>query len=251
MSETVFSLANVFFAYRRKDALKNITLQIRRGESLGIVGESGSGKTTLLMLLLRFAFAARGRVEFCGEDLRLMARNGVKRFRGRVQPVFQDPFLSLDPSRRVESIIAEPLVSLKLVSDAKEKRARVTAALESVGLGEDVLSRFPFEFSGGQRQRIAIARALVTEPEVLIADEPVSALDIVTKIEILSLLHTLKANKSFTLVMVSHDLPVVADICSRIVVLSEGEIIVDAPAGEALAHPSERVRTLVESVIRL
>jgi peptide/nickel transport system ATP-binding protein len=255
--ETVFSLSNVFFSYsknakhKRHDALKNINLNVYKGESLGIVGESGSGKTTLLSRLLRLAFAHKGNVSFYGTRLHTMTRAEVKAFRSRVQPVFQDPFLSLDPTQRVENIIGEPLSSLRLVSNADEKRARVIAALESVGLDENVMRRFPIEFSGGQRQRIAIARALVTNPEVLIADEPVSALDIITKIEILSLLHTLQQNKNFTLIMVSHDLPVVADVSSRIIVLDAGEIIEDAPTREALANPSPRTKALVDSVISL
>jgi peptide/nickel transport system ATP-binding protein len=248
----VYELAGVCFAYKEKDVLRNINLKVLRGESLGVVGESGSGKTSLLWLLLRLANPRKGAITFCDKTLRDLQGSALKNFRARVQPVFQDPFLSLDPTQRVESIVGEPLSSLKLVSDKEEKKARIAAALRQVGLDHDAADRLPGEFSGGQRQRIAIARALVTNPEVLIADEPVSALDIITKIEILKLLHTLKENKNFTLIMVSHDLPVVADISSRIVVIDRGEIIEDAPTATVLAAPRHpRTRQLVESGISL
>jgi peptide/nickel transport system ATP-binding protein len=247
-----FELSEVCFAYKAKDALKNISLDISTGESLGIVGESGSGKTTLLSLLLRLAKPRRGSIHFSGQPLADMTGKDLRNFRTRVQPVFQDPFLSLDPSQKVESIIGEALTSLKLTKTREEKKEKILRALEKVGLGEDAVGRRPAEFSGGQRQRIAIARALVTNPEVLIADEAVSALDIITKIEILNLLHELKGKGNFTLIFVSHDLPAVADISERIVVLDRGEIIEDAPAHRVLCSPAHpRTRLLVESALTL
>jgi ABC-type glutathione transport system ATPase component len=216
------------------------------------VGESGSGKTTLLSLLLRLTKARRGSVTFLGQPLAEMTGKALKDFRTRVQPVFQDPFLSLDPSQKIESVIGEPLTSLKLTKTREEKKERIRQALEKVGLDRDAVGRYPAEFSGGQRQRIAIARALVTHPHVLIADEAVSALDIVTKIEILRLLHELKAKGNFTLIFVSHDLSAVADISERIVVLDCGEIIEDAPTPRFLHTPVHpRARMLVESGVGL
>jgi peptide/nickel transport system ATP-binding protein len=248
-AETVFSLSNVSFAYRGANVLKNINLDVRRGERLGIAGESGSGKSTLLSLLLRLSVARKGTVSFYGKPLRDMTKSDVREFRRRVQPVFQDPFLSLDPAQKIESIIAEPLTSLRLVADASERMDSVIAALESVGLEADALKRRPAAFSGGERQRIAIARALVTNPEVLIADEPVSALDTVTKVEILALLRTLTGNKGFTLIMVSHDLPALADISSRIIVLDAGIIVEDAPTETLIRHPVHpRTRQLTDAV---
>jgi len=244
----IFELSDVCFAYRKKEVLKNISLKIAAGENLGIVGESGSGKTTLLSLLLHLMKANRGSVLFYGQPLAEMAGKALKNFRTRVQPVFQDPFLSLDPAQRIESIIGEPLISLGLTKTREERKERIRRALEKVGLGEDTMRRFPAEFSGGQRQRIAIARALVTNPEVLIADEAVSALDIITKIEILKLLHELKEKGNFTLLFVSHDLPAVMDISERIVVLDQGEIIEDAPASRVIRSPAHpRTKLLVES----
>ncbi|MDR0760167.1 MAG: ATP-binding cassette domain-containing protein [Treponema sp.] len=248
----IFELSGVCFAYRKKEVLKNISLDIADGESLGIVGESGSGKTTLLFLLLRLLKARRGSIFFSGQPLTEMAGKALRNFRTRVQPVFQDPFLSLDPAQKIESIVGEPLISLGLTRIREERKERVRRTLERVGLGEDAMHRRPAEFSGGQRQRIAIARALVTNPEVLIADEALSALDIITKIEILKLLHELKGKGNFTLIFVSHDLPAVADISERIVVLDQGEIIEDAPARRVLRSPAHpRTRLLVESGLTL
>lgn len=248
----LFELRDVAFAYRKKDVLRNINLAVERGKSLGVVGESGSGKSTLLSLLLKLAKPRRGCVSFDGRSLAEMDRKMVRDFRIRVQPVFQDPFLSLDPSQKVASIIGEPLVSLRLVRSRTEKEERTRQALNRVGLSEDALPRRPAEFSGGQRQRIALARALVTDPEVLIADEAVSALDIITKVEILNLLHELKNKGNFTLIFVSHDLPAVADIAERIVVLDRGEIIEDAPARRLLHTPVHpRTKLLVESGLTL
>jgi peptide/nickel transport system ATP-binding protein len=248
----IFELSGVCFAYKEKEALKNISLDITAGESLGIVGESGSGKTTLLSLLLRLVKVRKGSIFFSGQPLAEMTGKALRNFRARVQPVFQDPFLSLDPAQKIESIIGEPLVSLGLTKTREERKERIRRVLEKAGLGEDVMARRPAEFSGGQRQRIAIARALVTNPEVLIADEAVSALDIITKIEILKLLHELKEKGNFTLIFVSHDLPAVADISERIVVLDRGEIIEDAPAGRVLHSPAHpRTKLLVESGLLL
>jgi ABC-type glutathione transport system ATPase component len=235
----IFELSGVSFAYKKKEVLKNVSLAITEGESLGIVGESGSGKTTLLSMLLRLAKPQSGRVSFYGQGLGEIRGRGLRDFRARVQPVFQDPFLSLDPVQKVEGIIAEPLVSLGLAGTREERKERILRVLEKVGLEKDALGRRPPEFSGGQRQRIAIARALVTNPEALIADESVSALDIVTKVEILSLLRELKEKGNFTLVFVSHDLQAVADISERIVMLNQGTLVEsdltpdeDAPYGE-------------------
>jgi ABC-type glutathione transport system ATPase component len=217
--EKLFELSGVYFGYKKDDVLKNISLDIAKGESLGIIGESGSGKTTLLSLLLRLETARRGNILFSGRPLHELRGKALKDFRAKVQPVFQDPFLSLDPAQKVESIIGEALISFRLARTKEERKERIRRALEQVGLGEDAMKRRPAEFSGGQRQRIAIARALVCNPEVLIADEPVSALDAVTKNEILKLLHELKEKGNFTLVFVSHDIQAAADISERIMVL--------------------------------
>jgi peptide/nickel transport system ATP-binding protein len=250
--KNIFELSGVCFAYKTGDVLKNINLTIVEGESLGIVGESGSGKTTLLSLLLRLQKVRRGNITFSGQPLEEMTGKNLKIFRTRVQPVFQDPFFSLDPAQKIEGVIGEPLSSLKLIKTREEKKEKIRRVLEKVGIEEDAMGRYPAEFSGGQRQRIAIARALVTNPEVLIADEAVSALDIITKIEILKLLHKLKEKGNFTLIFVSHDLSAVADISERIVALDRGEIIEDGPVHHFLRTPTHpRARLLVESGLTL
>jgi peptide/nickel transport system ATP-binding protein len=265
MNDTVFELDNVSFSYGKKLALSNIDLRVLRGESLGIVGESGSGKTTLLMLLLRLLTPSNtdfgtGSILFCGNSLNDMKQNELGMFRRKVQPVFQDPFLSLDPSQTIMSIVGEPLISLKLTASKTEYEEKIVSALQSVGFetgeikGTDnaLLKRFPHEFSGGQRQRIAIARALATEPQVLIADEPVSALDIITKSEILTLLKQIREKRKFTLIFVSHDLPVVAQIAEHIVVMDRGRIVEDAAAETLLSHPQhEKTKKLIESCYTL
>ncbi|GMO27877.1 MAG: hypothetical protein Ta2B_08440 [Termitinemataceae bacterium] len=224
---TLFELSNVSFAYKDKKILKNINLNVEQGISVGIAGESGSGKTTLLLLLLRLLYASSGTVSFNGIDLKKMKTNEVKKFRALVQPVFQDPYLSLDPTQKVGSIIAEPLATLHGIYGSslnvkEEKQKKVLDALHSVGLEDDAVDRLPSAFSGGQRQRIAIARSLITNPSVLIADEAVSALDIVTKIEILKLLQSLRSNKNFTLIFVSHDLGALQSVTDRIIRLKDG-----------------------------
>jgi ABC-type glutathione transport system ATPase component len=199
-------------------------------------------------MLLRLVKASRGSISFSGQPLAEMARKTLRNFRTRVQPVFQDLFLSLDPAQKVEGILGEPLTSLRLTKTRAEKKESILRVLEKVGLGVDAMGRRSEEFSGGQRQCIAIARALVTNLEVLIADEAVNALDIITKIEILTSLHELKEKGNFTLIFVSHDLPAVADISERILVLDQGELIEDAPARQILCSPVHlRTRLLVES----
>ncbi len=175
----------------------------------------------------------------------------MRRFRRSVQCVFQDPYSSLDPSRRVGAIVAEPLRSLGL--DSRSTAApKVAAALERVGLQADAVDRYPHEFSGGQRQRIAIARATVCDPRVLLADEPVSALDVTTRVKVVDLLAELKQERGLTLVMVSHDLSVVASLCERTAVLERGRVVEQGATSQVLGEPGHPyTRRLIESVPRL
>ncbi len=195
---------------RTVTAVSQVSLAIQRGETLGIVGESGSGKSTLLRLLLGLEAPSAGTVRYLGADRRR-----------EVGVVFQDPVSALDPRMRVSEIILEPLRVQRLPGGL----ARVAELLEAVGLPPGSASRFPHEFSGGQRQRIAIARALAPRPAVLLADEPVSALDVSVRAQILNLLQDLKEEFRLTLVVVSHDLSVVRQLCDRLVVMREGEVV--------------------------
>ncbi|MGW6770910.1 ABC transporter ATP-binding protein [Streptomyces sp. NPDC055037] len=243
------------FAYRgAPPVLHDVSLDITAGRSLGLVGESGAGKTTVLRLLLGLTRPTSGRILFDGDELRLRDREQMRRFRRGVQSVFQDPYSSLDPRQRVSGIVAEPLRSLGLSRPAARgaEDPRVAAALEAVGLPADAARRYPHEFSGGQRQRIAIARATVCDPRVLLADEPVSALDVTTRVRIVDLLVELKETRGLTIAMVSHDLSVVAALCERTAVLENGRVVEQGDTAAVLGSPSHPYsRRLIASVPRL
>ncbi|MGO4536340.1 ABC transporter ATP-binding protein [Leifsonia sp. 2MCAF36] len=249
----ILELREAGFRYRRAatSALDDVSFVVEPGRSLGLVGESGAGKTTALSLLLGLARPTSGAVLFDGEPLDPRDREQLRRFRRAVQPVFQDPYSSLDPRQSVGRIVAEPLASLRVASGA-DARERVAAALEAVALPADAARRYPHEFSGGQRQRIAIARAIVSRPTVLLADEPVSALDVTTRIQIIELLGELAVTEGMTVVMVSHDLGVVASLCAETVVLQGGRVVEQGATAEVLGSPSDPyTRRLLASVPRL
>ncbi|MFF1842408.1 ABC transporter ATP-binding protein [Streptomyces sp. NBC_01717] len=249
----VLELNAASFAYRGHPApvVEDVSFAVEAGHSLALVGESGAGKTTLLRLLLGLARATSGTVRFDGDELKPRDREQMRRFRRSVQCVFQDPYSSLDPRRRVGSIVSEPLRSLGIDSRSTAG-PKVADALERVGLPADAAERYPHEFSGGQRQRIAIARATVCDPRVLLADEPVSALDVTTRVKVVDLLNELKQKQGLTLVMVSHDLSVVASLCERTAVLERGHIVEHGETGQVLGAPAHPyTRRLVESVPRL
>ncbi|MFF2409751.1 ABC transporter ATP-binding protein [Streptomyces sp. NPDC058092] len=249
----VLELNGASFSYRGHTApvVEDISLAVETGQSLALVGESGAGKTTLLRLLLGLARATSGTVRFDGEELKPRDSEQTRRFRRSVQCVFQDPYSSLDPRQRVGSIVSEPLRSLGIDSRATAV-PKVADALERVGLPADAAERYPHEFSGGQRQRIAIARATVCDPRVLLADEPVSALDVTTRVKVVDLLNELKQEQGLTLVMVSHDLSVVASLCERTAVLENGHIVEQGETAQVLGAPAHPyTRRLVESVPRL
>nr|WP_245190254.1 ABC transporter ATP-binding protein [Leucobacter exalbidus] len=242
---------DVDFSYGKRLTLEGINLAVAAGDSVGIVGESGAGKSTLLSLLLGLAAPSRGEILFEGAPLQLRNRALMRKFRGSVQAVFQDPYSSLDPRQRIDRIVAEPLESLGLARGA-EARTRVLAALESVGLPSDAATRYPHEFSGGQRQRIAIARATVVAPRVLIADEPVSALDVSTRTQVIELVNELRASHGLALVMVSHDLGTVAATCDRTAVLERGRLVEVGPTSEILVSPREAyTQRLISAIPRL
>lgn len=235
---------------RELTALHPLDLEVHRGRSLGVVGESGAGKTTLLSLLLGLRRPTSGRVLHAGVDLwkHRGARAARAALRRDVQVVFQDPYTSLDPRMRISAIVTEGLHD----GDRASRRARAVEVLERVGLEEDVLGRFPGAFSGGQRQRIAIARALAPSPRVLIADEPVSALDVLVRRQVVSLLGDLTVAEGLTLVVVSHDIGLVADLCERTLVLNAGRKVESGPTGRLLTAPGEEyTRRLLAAVPRM
>jgi oligopeptide transport system ATP-binding protein len=197
---------------------------------LGLVGESGSGKTTIGQAMLRLIEPTAGRVLFHGQDITRLPDRQLKPFRRQAQPIFQDPFGSLNPRMTVEEIIGEPLSVHHIGNGRKERRLRVLALLEQVGLPRDSLARYPHQFSGGQRQRISIARALAVEPALIIADEPVSALDVSIQAQIINLLRELQLRLKLAMLFIAHDLAVVEYISDRVIVLYLGRIMEVGPA---------------------
>ncbi|MFM7893211.1 MAG: ATP-binding cassette domain-containing protein [Actinomycetota bacterium] len=227
-------------------ALIDMTLSVNEGDRLGIVGESGSGKTTLARLLLGLDVPTSGTVSFLGDTLPL---SDMRQFRRQIQVVFQDPRSSLNPRMSVEDIILEPLECLAV---EEPHAARIDEVLASVGLSGDMRTRYPHELSGGQRQRVAIARALAPRPRLLIADEPVSALDVLVRDEILALLADLTANLGLTLILISHDLSVIARLCDDVVVMQHGVAVERGKTTDVFRAPSHPfTKTLIASVPRL
>ncbi|MFI7419828.1 ATP-binding cassette domain-containing protein [Nonomuraea sp. NPDC049684] len=225
-------------------ALREVSLTVRRGERFGIVGESGSGKSTLLRLLCGLDRPTGGSVVFDGREITGLPERRLRFLRENLQIVFQDPMSSLDPRMRVRDLVAEPLVALGLPVGG-----RVAELLEAVGLPASAADRYPHQFSGGQRQRIAVARALAPRPKVLVADEPVSALDVSVRGQILNLLADLVDELGLTLVFVSHDLSVVRHVCETVAVMSGGEIVETGPVDDVWAAPRHPyTRDLLQAV---
>jgi len=205
-------------------AVDGVSFAVSRGESFGLVGESGCGKTTLGRLILRLIEPSEGRIEFSGQDITGLSRSENSAWRRKIQIIFQDPYSSLDPRMKVEGIITEPLRATQHLS--KNQRREVAAELlEKVGLRRIDLDKYPHEFSGGQRQRIGIARALCVRPELIVADEPVSALDVSIQAQVINLMEDLKEEFNLSYVFISHDLSVVQYICDRIAVMYLGGIV--------------------------
>jgi len=243
-------------------AVDDVSLDIHAGETLGLVGESGSGKSTLGRLILRLLEPTSGSVHFEGRDLLAAGRGEMRRLRRDLQVIFQDPFASLDPRFRVEDIIAEPLIihrdsqddscrdsRPRLSGRAKlELRARAVELLRAVGLDESVLRRYPHEFSGGQRQRIGIARALALRPKFIVCDEPVSALDVSVGAQIVNLLAQLQRDFGLTYLFISHSMPVVRYLSTRIAVMYRGKVVELGNAADITVKPQHAyTRSLLEA----
>lgn len=231
----------------RTVGLADVDLSVLAGSAVGIIGESGSGKSTLVRLLLGLDVPSAGTVEVDGRpvDARGSARS-LHWLRRATGIVFQDPYASLDPRMNVERIVGEPLWALGIEGD---RRARVRDVLEQVGLDADMATRFPHEFSGGQRQRIALARAIVHRPRILVGDEPLSALDVTVRAQILRLLARLRVEEDLTLVLVSHDIGVVRNVCDQVVVMKDGRVVEQGPTEKVLLQPQAAyTRQLLASI---
>jgi ABC-type oligopeptide transport system ATPase subunit len=236
-------------------AVDDVSLDIHSGETLGLVGESGSGKSTLGRLVLRLIEPTSGSIRYQGSDLLGASRGEMRRLRRHMQIIFQDPFASLDPRFRVEDIIAEPLIIHGASSDTafkRDLRSNVLELLRAVGLDESALSRYPHEFSGGQRQRIGIARALALKPKFIVADEPVSALDVSVGAQIVNLLAQLQRDFGLTYLFISHSMPVVRYLATRIAVMYRGKLVEVGDTNQITERPQHPyTRTLLEATPKL
>jgi len=230
-------------------AVSDVSLQVARGETLGLVGESGCGKSTLGRAVLQLRKAVSGHVLFDGQDLTAMQGEALRKMRRRVQLIFQDPIASLNPRRRIGDIIAEPLV-ISGVKDPEKRKQLVSDVLTAVGLDPALVTgRLPHEFSGGQFQRICIARALVLNPDFVICDEPVSALDVSIRAQILNLLEEMKARYGLTLLFIAHDLAVVKAVSDRVAVMYLGRLCEVGPSEQLFAHPAHPYTALLIEAI--
>ena len=229
-------------------AVDDVSLDIHAGETLGLVGESGSGKSTLGRLILRLIEPTSGSIRFEGRDLLAASSGELRRLRRDMQIIFQDPFASLDPRFRVEDIIAEPLMIHGNRNARRGIRSRVIELLRAVGLDDSILQRFPHEFSGGQRQRIGIARALALHPKFIVADEPVSALDVSVGAQIVNLLAELQRDFGLTYLFISHSMPVVRYLSTRIAVMYRGKIVEVGDTVQITERPQHAyTRSLLEA----
>ena len=239
--------ARGLFGGRVTKALDDVDMELRLGETLGLVGESGSGKSTLARAVMRLMNIDDGAIFLHGRDIGRFSRTQLRPYRAKMQMIFQDPYGSLDPRQRIEDVIAEGPIIHGTHPDEARREAR--ALLHLVGLDPSAAIRFPHEFSGGQRQRIGIARALALKPEILVADEPVSALDVSVQAQVLALLADIKSRLNLSMLFVTHDLRVALRVCDRIAVMRQGRIVEVAPTSEIFANPQhEYTRALFTAV---
>ena len=235
-----------------RQILHGVDLQVARGECVALVGESGSGKTTLARTVLRLYEPQQGNIVFAGREITHMSEIELRPLRARMQMIFQDPLSALNPRRRVGEIVVQPLLSygrLGASPTATTLQEKARALLQQVSLPPEFAARFPHELSGGQRQRVGIARAIALEPDLIVADEIVSGLDVSTQARILLLLRELRARLGMGMIFVTHDLSVVRVLCDRVVVMREGRIVEEGPTADVFANPQQPyTRALLEAI---
>ncbi len=238
---------------RRNDlvpAVNDVSFTLVRGETLGLVGESGAGKSTVGMLTLRLIDPDSGCIRFDGTDVKALGSRELRRWRRRAQMVFQDPFGSFDPRMTIGQALLEPL-RLHAIGDRVSRRVTIDELLTTVGLDGRVLDRYPYEFSGGQLQRLAVARAIVCEPDLVVCDEPVAALDMSIQAQVLNLLHELQERRGFSMLFISHDLSLVRVVAHRTAVMYQGRIVEMGPTAEIYANPTHPYTQALLSAIPL
>ncbi len=255
--EVILSASHLKKSFRagiknRVIAVNDVSVEVLKGETLALVGESGCGKSTLARLLMRMINADEGNIYFEGTEISGLSEKKMRPYRRKMQMVFQDPASSLDPRMKVRDIIAEPLMAWNVYDSRSKRDDRILELLDLVDLREDCLDRYPHQFSGGQRQRIGIARAIALNPELLICDESVSALDVCVQAQILNLLKSLRQQMGLTCLFISHDLAVVSFIADRVCVMKHGQICEMAEASQIYNNPQhEYTKYLLSSVPRV